>query len=91
MILPGLVSLAFYRRRPSNGSIVLGLGFTVVLSAALGYVSPGGPLGRWGSVLVAIVGGVVLYLGILAYLFTRYRARSGSPPASTSPPASPDP
>jgi hypothetical protein len=72
MILPGLISVAFYKRRPSRALIALGLLPTVGLSAFLGYVSPGGALGQEGSVIVAIVGGVVLYFGILAYLYTRY-------------------
>jgi hypothetical protein len=75
MMLPGLVSLAFYRRRPKSGQIVLGAAFTVVASAALGYFSPGGPLGQLGSVIVAVVGGVAIYFGILLYLYTRYGTR----------------
>jgi hypothetical protein len=86
MILPGLISLAFYKRRPSSAQIVLGLIATIALSAALGYISPGGPLGPWGSVLVAVIGGVLLYAGILAYLMYRYQpahslsARPANPP-----------
>ena len=76
MMLPGLVSLAFYRRRPKSSQIVLGAVFTVVTSAALGYISPGGPLGRLGSVVVAIVGGVAIYFGILLYLYSRYERRT---------------
>jgi uncharacterized membrane protein YeaQ/YmgE (transglycosylase-associated protein family) len=85
MILPGLISLAFYRRRPSIVQIILGLAATVVLSALLGYVSPGGPLGQTGSVIVAIIGGVILYFGILAYLYYRYQPRHATPPVPAPP------
>jgi len=84
MILPGLVSLAFYKRPPSRRTVLLGLGFTVVLSALLGYISPGGPIGQLGSVLVAIAGGVALYFAILVFLRTRY-AREIHPAAATHP------
>ena len=83
MMLPGLISVAFYRRRPSWAQIVVGLVPTVVLSGLFGYVSPGGPLGRDGSVAVAIAGSVALYFGILWYLFTRYRAKAASTPTAT--------
>lgn len=89
MILPGLVSLAFYRRRPSSTQTVLGVVVTIVLSAVLGYVSPGGPLGQLGSVVVAVVGGLVLYFGILAYLVYRYQPRHASASATTPPGPSP--
>ena len=85
MILPGLISLAFYKRSPGPGQIVLGLVATVVLSALLGYISPGGPLGQLGSVIVAVVGGVVLYFAILAYLYYRYIPKHARPPVPTSP------
>jgi hypothetical protein len=88
MILPGLISLAFYKRRPTGLQIALGLIATVGLSAALGYVSPGGALGQWGSVVVAIIGGVLLYFGILAYLFHRYQPHLAAA-SPTVPPASP--
>jgi len=89
MILPGLISLAFYKRRPSTIQVVLGLLATVALSAVLGYVSPSGPLSRTGSVIVAIVGGVILYFGILAFLYYRYRhlpTELSKPPAPSVPP-----
>ena len=76
MMLPGLVSVAFYRRRPSPPQLALGLAFTVGASAALGFVLPGGPLGRLGSVLVAVASAVALYFGIFAYLSTRYGTKS---------------
>jgi len=86
MILPGLVSLAFYRRKPTGLQVALGLALTIVLSGVLGYVSPPGPLTRVGSVLLAVVGGVALYFAILAYLRFRYQSEGGSPP---KPPPSP--
>lgn len=85
MILPGLVSLAFYRRRPNALQIVLGVIVTVILSALLGYVSPGGPLGQIGSVIVAVVGGLLLYFGILAYLIYRYQPSHAAAPRTTPP------
>jgi len=72
MILPGLISAAFYRRRPSALQISLGLVFTVVLSGLLGYVQDVGTSRVWENVVVAIVGGVILYAAILAYLVYRY-------------------
>ena len=83
MMLPGLISVAFYRRRPSWGRISAGLVPTVALSAALGYVLPGGALGQVGSVSLAIVGAVAIYFGILGYLFTRYPSKVPQPPTST--------
>jgi hypothetical protein len=85
MILPGLVSVAFYRRRPSPVQIALGIVVTVVLSAIIGYVSPPGPLGSVAaSVVVAIGGGLLLYVAILAYLLYVYqpgrRAAASAPP-----------
>jgi tellurite resistance protein TehA-like permease len=85
MILPGLISFAFYKRRPSTIQVSLGLLATVALSAILGYFSPGGPLGRNGSIVVAIVGGVILYFGILAFLFYRFRHLQTESPKPTSP------
>ena len=90
MILPGLVSLAFYKRRPSNLEVVVGMIVTIALSAVLGYVSPGGPLGQLGSVVVAVIGGLLLYFGILAYLIYRYQPRHArstvASPADAGPP-----
>src|SRR5260370_22967053 len=53
MFAPGIISLAFYKRKPSLVQVILGLVATIVLSALLGYISPGGPLGQIGSVIVA--------------------------------------
>ena len=70
----------------------LGLAFTVALSGALGYWQDAGRSVVWDNVVLAIVGGVVLYVAILAYLVYVYlpkRARAagaGAPPSS--PPAS---
>jgi hypothetical protein len=91
MILPGLISAAFYRRRPSALQIGLGLVFTVVLSGLLGYLQDVGTSRVWENVALAIVGGVVLYVAILAYLVYRYfpkRASAGDPqaPAAPAPP-----
>jgi hypothetical protein len=72
MILPGLISAAFYRRRPTAVQISLGLAFTVVLSGLLGYIQDVGTSRVWENVALAIVGGVILYVAILAYLVYRY-------------------
>ncbi|HEV2449267.1 MAG TPA: hypothetical protein VGU43_02520 [Thermoplasmata archaeon] len=72
MILPGLVSVAFYRRRPTAAQLVLSLGFTVLLSALLGYWQDYGTARVWENVVLAIVGGVGLYAAILAYLVYVY-------------------
>jgi Na+-driven multidrug efflux pump len=88
VILPGLISVAFYKRKPTAVQIGLGLVATIVLSAALGYISPGGPLGVVGSVVVAIAGGVVLYLAILWYLVYVYQPKH-APSSSQIPPAIP--
>jgi hypothetical protein len=88
MMLPGLISIAFYKRRPSALQIGLGLAATVVLSALLGYVSPGGPLGQLGSVIVAVVGGVALYIAILWYLIYFYQPRHANQ-TMRAPPSNP--
>jgi len=92
MILPGLVSIAFYRRRPSVLQIGLGLVFTVVVSGLLGYIQDVGTSRVWENVALAIVGGVILYVAILAYLIYRYfpkhaKAEEG-PASSPAPPRS---
>jgi hypothetical protein len=92
MILPGLISIAFYRRRPSALQISLGLVFTVAVSALLGYVQDVGTSRVWENVTVAIVGGVILYVAILAYLILRYfprRATAGK--LQAAPPPAPPP
>ncbi len=89
MFAPGIISLAFYKRRPSRLQVILGLVATIVLSALLGYISPGGPLGQIGSVMVAVVGGVILYVAILAYLIYRYQPRHEKAPMPTPPAPAP--
>lgn len=68
MIAPGLISAVFYRRRPTKLQIALGIAFTVVLSGLLGYWQDYGTSRVWLNVGLAIAGGLILYLGILAYL-----------------------
>jgi len=80
MFAPGIISLAFYKRRPSRVQVILGVVATIVLSALLGYISPGGSLGQVGSVIVAVVGGVILYVVILAILLYWYQPRHANPP-----------
>jgi uncharacterized BrkB/YihY/UPF0761 family membrane protein len=75
MILPGLISAVFYRRRPSALQIGLGLIFTVVVSGLLGYVQDIGTSRVWENVALAIVGGVILYVAILVYLVYWYFPR----------------
>lgn len=92
MILPGLVSVAFYRRRPSPVQISLGLVFTIGASGLLGYVQDYGTSRVWENTVLAVVGGVILYVAILAYLVYVYFPKHASagahptPPPSTPPP-----
>ncbi len=80
MFAPGIISLAFYKRRPSRVQVILGLVATIVLSALLGYVSPPGSIGQEGSVILAVIGGVILYVAILAVLLYWYQPRHAKPP-----------
>jgi uncharacterized membrane protein YeaQ/YmgE (transglycosylase-associated protein family) len=89
MFAPGVISLAFYKRRPSRVQVILGLVATIVLSALLGYISPSGSLTQLGSVIAAVVGGVILYVAILAYLLYRYQPRHAKPRTTT--PSAPAP
>jgi glucose-6-phosphate-specific signal transduction histidine kinase len=73
MILPGLISVAFYKRRPSRLQISLGLLATIALSALLGYLQDEGTSRVWLNVTLAIAGGIVLYVAILVYLLYRYQ------------------
>jgi hypothetical protein len=68
MFAPGLIAAVLYRRRPTRLQIALGVAFTVVVSALLGYLQDAGTSRVWENVALAIVGGVVLYAAILAYL-----------------------
>ncbi len=86
MILPGLVSIAFYRRRPSQAQIALGLAFTIVVSGLLGYIQDVGTPRVWLNVALAIAGGLVLYVAILAYLIYRYFPRHSTAPEAAPPP-----
>lgn len=86
MILPGLISAVFYRRRPGALQISLGLVFTIVLSGLLGYLQDVGTSRVWENVALAIVGGVILYVAILAYLVYRYfpkQAKAGEQQAAS--------
>jgi uncharacterized membrane protein YeaQ/YmgE (transglycosylase-associated protein family) len=89
MFAPGIISLAFYKRRPSRVQVILGLVATIVLSALLGYISPSGPISQLGSVILAVVGGVILYVAILAYLLYRYQPKHAKPPMATQPAPAP--
>lgn len=82
MIAPGLIAAVLYRRRPTALQIVLGVAFTVAVSALLGYVQDAGTSRVWLNVALAIAGGVILYVAILAYLLYVYfpkRERHGAP------------
>ena len=89
MFAPGIISLAFYKRRPSRTQITLGLIATIVLSAILGYYSPSYGIGWLASVILAVIGGVILYVVILAYLIYRYQPKHAKPPMQTSPKPAP--
>src|SRR5256885_6295994 len=89
MFIPRIISLAFYKRRPSRVQVILGLVATIVLSALLGYISPGGPLGQVGSVILAVVGGVILYVVILAVLLFLYQPRHAKLRKQTTPAPAP--
>jgi hypothetical protein len=72
MFAPGLIAAVMYRRRPTSLQIGLGVAFTVAVSALLGYVQDAGTSRVWNNVALAVVGGIVLYLAILAYLLYVY-------------------
>ncbi len=86
MILPGLISIAFYRRRPGRLQVTLGLVATVALSGLLGYLQDEGTSKVWLNVAIAIVGGVALYVAILAYLVYRYFPRHDALPEPATTP-----
>jgi hypothetical protein len=88
MFAPGLISVLFYRRRPSGRQVALGLAFTVVASGLLGYVQDVGTSRVWENVALAIVGGVLLYVAILAYLFYVYFPKRARLAVPTPPPSS---
>jgi zinc transporter ZupT len=72
MFAPGLIAAVMYRRRPTTLQIALGIAFTVIISGLLGYIQDVGTSRVWENVALAIVGGVVLYVAILAYLVYVY-------------------
>jgi zinc transporter ZupT len=83
MFAPGLISAVFYRRRPTSLQIALGVAFTVALSGLLGYIQDAGTSRVWENVALAVIGGLVLYVAILAYLVYVYfpkRERLSGPP-----------
>lgn len=86
MILPGLISAAFYRRRPTLLQNAGGLTFTVVLSGLLGYLQDAGTSRVWWNVALAILGGVVLYAAILAYLVYVYLPKRAARETAPVPP-----
>lgn len=90
MILPGLISVAFYRRRPGKAQIALGAIFTVVISALLGYWQDYGTSRVWENTVIAAAGGSILYAAILAYLWYSYfpKRESAAKPSTPSPPSS---
>jgi hypothetical protein len=75
MFAPGLISAVFYRRRPTATQIALGVAFTVAVSGLLGYIQDVGTSRVWENVVLAIIGGVVIYVAILAYLLYVYFPR----------------
>ncbi|MCI4335931.1 MAG: hypothetical protein L3K17_01860 [Thermoplasmata archaeon] len=75
MILPGLISAAFYPRPPTPLPIAGGLDFPVLLSGLLGYIQDVGTSRVWLNVTIAIVGGVIPYVAILVYLVSVYFPR----------------
>jgi hypothetical protein len=83
MMLPGLISLAFYKRVPTVPQFALGLAASVGLGALIGYPFPGTPIrgGPW----LAALSAAILYVAIVAYFYYRYRPR----PAATSAPTPP--
>ena len=89
MILPGLVSIAFYRRRPTLLQVLLGLAFTVVVSGLLGYWQDFGTSRVWENTVIAIIGGVVLYLAVLAILLYWYFPRQSTLAEPSAPSAAP--
>jgi hypothetical protein len=73
MMLPGLLSVAFYRRRPTGAQVAIGVVSTGILSGVLGAILPPGALGRTGSIVLAVVGGILLFVAILLFLVYVYQ------------------
>jgi len=90
MILPGLISIVFYRRAPTPTQITLGLVFTIVISGLLGYIQDYGTSRVWENTIIAIVGGVILYAAILAFFVYYYFPRHAVVKVQTNlPPSAP--
>jgi hypothetical protein len=92
MILPGLISVVFYRKAPTATQVTLGLVFTILISGLLGYAQDYGTSRVWENTLIAIVGGVILYGVILAFLVYYYfprhavtRVQPNLPPSAPPP------
>jgi hypothetical protein len=83
---PGLISAVFYRRRPTRLQVALGVAFTVVVSGLLGYIQDAGTSRVWENVALAIIGGVVIYVAILAYLVYVYLPKRERLAAPAQPP-----
>jgi hypothetical protein len=88
MFAPGLIAAVWYRRRPTRLQITLGIIFTVAVSALLGYVQDVGTSRVWENVALAILGGVILYVAILAYLLYVYFPKRERLDAAAQPPRS---
>lgn len=88
MFVPGLISAVFYRRRPTGLQIALGVAFTVAISGLLGYIQDAGTSRVWENVVLAIVGGMILYVAILAYLMYVYFPKRERLAAASQPPRS---
>ena len=86
MFAPGLIAAVLYRRRPTRLQIALGVAFTVAGSALLGYIQDAGTSRVWENVGLAIIGGVVLYFAILAYLVYSYFPKRERLSAPSQPP-----
>src|SRR5256885_13189552 len=89
MFIPRIISLAFYKRRPSRVQVILGLIATIVLSALLGYISPSGSLGQVGSVILAVVGGDLLFVMVLVVSPYLFHPRHGQRSTPVPPPRFP--
>lgn len=90
MFAPGLISAFFYRRRPTRLQVALGVIFTVVVSALLGYIQDAGTSRVWENATLAAILGLALYAGILLYLVYVYfpakeRSAVRSPPSASPP------
>jgi drug/metabolite transporter (DMT)-like permease len=87
MMLPGLISLAFYKRRPTWGQVTVGLVASVGIGALIGYPFPGNPI-QGGPVIAGASAGI-LYLAVVAYFYYRYNPNRVKAPETSPPIASP--